>query len=163
MKYRKSWCTKVYPSNLITPQYGFWTFTFPLQALLDLMSRSWYHPIPQKDLEKKVGGRAGFVCVQLSPCSPRSSEAGAAHSPGTQHCCQCSMHCPSVQLLRPWGTPALVPAQSSPSPTFLLENGEYNINKFISALSSYTLHPQCSPALDFPQTLGLWTGVKSFS
>lgn len=143
------------------PQCGFWTFVFPFQALLDLMSRSWYHPIPQERF-RKVGREQSWLCLHpalLVLPGPVKQELHIPQAP--QHSCQCSMPCPSVQLLRAWGTPALVPAQFSSSSTFLLEKGQHNLTEFISALASCTLQTKCSPPADFPQTLGLWTGVKS--
>lgn len=88
----------------------------------------------RKDSEKYVGGRAGFVCIQLSPFSPRASEGGSAHFPGTPTLLPV-LHALSLSApAQTMGDSSIVPARSSSSPTFLLEKGQYNLTKFISAL-----------------------------
>lgn len=81
MKYRKSWCKKVRQSNLIMPRYGFWTFVFSFQPLLDLMSPYWCHPIPQTRF-RKAGKEQSWLCLHPAlSVLPGPRAAGPADSP----------------------------------------------------------------------------------
>ena len=167
MKLRKSWCKTVDQSNLITPQYGFWTFVFSFQPPLDFASPCWCHPIPQTRF-RKVGKEQSWLCLHPAPSLLRrvGKQDPLAPQP-CQACCQGSPALfPSAAAWRMVDRARVLrPAKPAPSLGFLLKKGWYDLTKFCFCPPLPYLSAKmqlCSTLCDFPQTLGLWAGVKSF-
>lgn len=120
-------------------------------------------PNPTEKIQKSRQGAEPALSASSSLLALPGPVKQDLHIPqAPQHCCQCSMPCPSVQLLRPWGTPALVPAQDSSSPTFLLEKGWYNLTKFISALTPILFSQNAALYLTSPKPWDYGQELKVF-
>lgn len=132
------------------PQYRFQTFVFSFWPPLDFVSLSWCHPIPQTRF-RKVGMEQGWLCLHPAlSLLPQSQASGSCWLLSLiRAAADAPLCCTSVQLPGPcWAElqSCSHPVQPSPQLGFLLEKGQYDQTKSVSALSSFTFQPKCSCA-----------------